>query len=249
METSGGHILTSGPASRAADWLPAGRSGRDWLARRGGRARFTVGSTAAWMLLRPVAAPGSLEPERPGGAGRGNRRQPLRRPPRALGQGQPGVAAAARGRGRRTKGHAGPGDAARSAREWGAAATPLSAAPGGEGSAAMPWFPVKKIRKQIKLLLLLVLLTCAAWLTYVHLSLVRQGRALRQRLGYGRGTGGGARPGRGAVRVPSGPGPGPSPCAQVSARARAAGTPGPPFPSRQYRGRGLGSARPGRNAG
>uniref|UniRef100_A0A5G2RGA8 Hexosyltransferase n=1 Tax=Sus scrofa TaxID=9823 RepID=A0A5G2RGA8_PIG len=50
----------------------------------------------------------------------------------------------------------------------------------------MPWFPVKKIRKQIKLLLLLVLLTCAAWLTYVHLSLVRQGRALRQRLGYGR---------------------------------------------------------------
>ncbi|KAB1251288.1 N-acetyl-beta-glucosaminyl-glycoprotein 4-beta-N-acetylgalactosaminyltransferase 1 [Camelus dromedarius] len=50
----------------------------------------------------------------------------------------------------------------------------------------MPWFPVKKIRKQIKLLLLLVLLTCAAWLTYVHLSLVRQGRALSQRLGYGR---------------------------------------------------------------
>ncbi|XP_006877074.1 PREDICTED: N-acetyl-beta-glucosaminyl-glycoprotein 4-beta-N-acetylgalactosaminyltransferase 1 [Chrysochloris asiatica] len=50
----------------------------------------------------------------------------------------------------------------------------------------MPWFPVKKIRKQLKLLLLLVLLTCAAWLTYVHLSLVRQGRALRQRLGYGR---------------------------------------------------------------
>uniref|UniRef100_G3SMK9 Beta-1,4-N-acetylgalactosaminyltransferase n=1 Tax=Loxodonta africana TaxID=9785 RepID=G3SMK9_LOXAF len=42
----------------------------------------------------------------------------------------------------------------------------------------MPWFPVKKIRKQI--------ITCAAWLTYVHLSLVRQGRALRQRLGYGR---------------------------------------------------------------
>ncbi|CAI9167464.1 unnamed protein product [Rangifer tarandus platyrhynchus] len=138
------------------------------------------------MLLRPAAAPGSLEPERPGGAGRGNRRQPLRRLPWALGQGQPGVAAAARGRGRRTKGHAGPGDAARSAREWGAAATPLSAAPGGAGSAAMPWFPVKKIRKQIKLLLLLVLLTCAAWLTYVHLSLVRQGRALRQRLGYGR---------------------------------------------------------------
>ncbi|XP_047549413.1 N-acetyl-beta-glucosaminyl-glycoprotein 4-beta-N-acetylgalactosaminyltransferase 1 isoform X1 [Lutra lutra] len=50
----------------------------------------------------------------------------------------------------------------------------------------MPRFPVKKVRKQIKLLLLLLLLTCAAWLTYVHLSLVRQGRALRQRLGYGR---------------------------------------------------------------
>ncbi|XP_037371547.1 LOW QUALITY PROTEIN: N-acetyl-beta-glucosaminyl-glycoprotein 4-beta-N-acetylgalactosaminyltransferase 1 [Talpa occidentalis] len=50
----------------------------------------------------------------------------------------------------------------------------------------MPWLPVKKLRKQVKLLLLLVLLTCAAWLTYVHLSLVRQGRALRQRLGYGR---------------------------------------------------------------
>nr|XP_058924110.1 N-acetyl-beta-glucosaminyl-glycoprotein 4-beta-N-acetylgalactosaminyltransferase 1 isoform X3 [Kogia breviceps] len=50
----------------------------------------------------------------------------------------------------------------------------------------MPWFPVKKIRKQIKLLLLLVLLACAAWLTYVHLSLARQGRALRQRLGCGR---------------------------------------------------------------
>ncbi|XP_076971338.1 N-acetyl-beta-glucosaminyl-glycoprotein 4-beta-N-acetylgalactosaminyltransferase 1 [Tamandua tetradactyla] len=50
----------------------------------------------------------------------------------------------------------------------------------------MPWCPVKKLRKQIKLLLLLLLLTCAAWLTYVHLSLVRQGRALRQRLGYGR---------------------------------------------------------------
>ncbi|XP_051049277.1 N-acetyl-beta-glucosaminyl-glycoprotein 4-beta-N-acetylgalactosaminyltransferase 1 isoform X2 [Phodopus roborovskii] len=50
----------------------------------------------------------------------------------------------------------------------------------------MPWFPVKKVRKQMKLLLLLLLLTCAAWLTYVHRSLVRPGRALRQRLGYGR---------------------------------------------------------------
>ncbi|KAL4830189.1 hypothetical protein H8958_016261 [Nasalis larvatus] len=50
----------------------------------------------------------------------------------------------------------------------------------------MPRLPVKKIRKQMKLLLLLLLLSCAAWLTYVHLGLVRQGRALRQRLGYGR---------------------------------------------------------------
>ncbi|XP_012863905.2 N-acetyl-beta-glucosaminyl-glycoprotein 4-beta-N-acetylgalactosaminyltransferase 1, partial [Echinops telfairi] len=46
--------------------------------------------------------------------------------------------------------------------------------------------PVKKIRKQIKLLLLLLLLTCAAWLTYVHLSLGRQGRAPRQRRADGR---------------------------------------------------------------
>lgn len=51
----------------------------------------------------------------------------------------------------------------------------------------MPWFPAKKLRKQAKLLLLLLLLSCAAWLTYVHLSLVRPGRALHQRLGYGRG--------------------------------------------------------------
>ncbi|XP_054581369.1 N-acetyl-beta-glucosaminyl-glycoprotein 4-beta-N-acetylgalactosaminyltransferase 1 [Eptesicus fuscus] len=50
----------------------------------------------------------------------------------------------------------------------------------------MPWFPVKKLRKQAKLLLLLLLLTGAAWLTYVHLSLGRRGRALRQPLGYGR---------------------------------------------------------------
>ncbi|KAM6157829.1 N-acetyl-beta-glucosaminyl-glycoprotein 4-beta-N-acetylgalactosaminyltransferase 1 [Rhynchocyon petersi] len=69
----------------------------------------------------------------------------------------------------------------------------------------MPWFPVKKIRKQIKLLLLLVLLTCAAWLTYVHLSLVRQGRALRQRLGYGRDGEklAGVTDGRGVQVVPS----------------------------------------------
>ncbi|XP_004638086.1 N-acetyl-beta-glucosaminyl-glycoprotein 4-beta-N-acetylgalactosaminyltransferase 1 [Octodon degus] len=50
----------------------------------------------------------------------------------------------------------------------------------------MPWFPVKKVRKRMKLLLLLLLLTCAAWLTYVHLSLARQGRAMRQRQGHAR---------------------------------------------------------------
>ncbi|XP_062432465.1 N-acetyl-beta-glucosaminyl-glycoprotein 4-beta-N-acetylgalactosaminyltransferase 1 [Rhea pennata] len=43
----------------------------------------------------------------------------------------------------------------------------------------MPRLPVKKIRKQLKLLLLLVLLTFAVWFTYLHISLVRQGRALR----------------------------------------------------------------------
>ncbi|XP_060031893.1 N-acetyl-beta-glucosaminyl-glycoprotein 4-beta-N-acetylgalactosaminyltransferase 1 [Erinaceus europaeus] len=41
----------------------------------------------------------------------------------------------------------------------------------------MPRLPVKKLRKQVKLLLLLLLVTCAAWLTYVHLSLARPGRA------------------------------------------------------------------------
>ncbi|XP_074086776.1 N-acetyl-beta-glucosaminyl-glycoprotein 4-beta-N-acetylgalactosaminyltransferase 1 isoform X3 [Macrotis lagotis] len=51
-------------------------------------------------------------------------------------------------------------------------------------------FPVKKLRKQFRLLLLLVLLTCAAWLTYLHLSLVRQGRALRLRLSGGSGPDG-----------------------------------------------------------
>ncbi|XP_014459670.1 N-acetyl-beta-glucosaminyl-glycoprotein 4-beta-N-acetylgalactosaminyltransferase 1 isoform X1 [Alligator mississippiensis] len=50
----------------------------------------------------------------------------------------------------------------------------------------MLWFPVKKIRKQFKLLLLLVLLTCAVWFTYLHISLVRQGRALRLHFAYGR---------------------------------------------------------------
>ncbi|KAM6115330.1 LOW QUALITY PROTEIN: N-acetyl-beta-glucosaminyl-glycoprotein 4-beta-N-acetylgalactosaminyltransferase 1 [Pterocles gutturalis] len=47
----------------------------------------------------------------------------------------------------------------------------------------MPRLPVKKLRKQLKLLLLLVLLTFAVWFTF-HISLVRQGRALR--LPFGR---------------------------------------------------------------
>ncbi|XP_051477981.1 N-acetyl-beta-glucosaminyl-glycoprotein 4-beta-N-acetylgalactosaminyltransferase 1 [Apus apus] len=56
----------------------------------------------------------------------------------------------------------------------------------------MPRLPVKKLRKQLKLLLLLVLLTFAVWFTYLHISLVRQGRALRLPFGYGRD---GERPG------------------------------------------------------
>ncbi|XP_078537400.1 N-acetyl-beta-glucosaminyl-glycoprotein 4-beta-N-acetylgalactosaminyltransferase 1 isoform X1 [Lissotriton helveticus] len=50
----------------------------------------------------------------------------------------------------------------------------------------MLWFPVKKIRKQFRLLLLLVLLTFAIWFTYLHISLVRQGKALRLHFGYGK---------------------------------------------------------------
>ncbi|NXH53683.1 B4GN4 acetylgalactosaminyltransferase, partial [Rhabdornis inornatus] len=55
-----------------------------------------------------------------------------------------------------------------------------------------PRLPVKKLRKQLKLLLLLALLTSAAWFTYLHISLVRQGRALRLPFAYGRD---GERPG------------------------------------------------------
>lgn len=45
--------------------------------------------------------------------------------------------------------------------------------------------PVKKIRKQFKLLLLLVLLTSAVWFTYLH---IHQGRSLRLPFSYGKGT-------------------------------------------------------------
>lgn len=53
---------------------------------------------------------------------------------------------------------------------------------------------MKKLRKQLKLLLLLALLTSAAWFTYLHISLVRQGRALRLPFAYGKGNGAGGVP-------------------------------------------------------
>lgn len=59
----------------------------------------------------------------------------------------------------------------------------------------MPRLPVKKLRKQLKLLLLLALLTSAAWFTYLHISLVRQGRALRLPFAYSKGNGARGSPG------------------------------------------------------
>ncbi|XP_056595922.1 N-acetyl-beta-glucosaminyl-glycoprotein 4-beta-N-acetylgalactosaminyltransferase 1 isoform X2 [Triplophysa dalaica] len=44
-------------------------------------------------------------------------------------------------------------------------------------------FPVKKIRKQFKLLLLLVLLTFAVWFTYLHIN---QGKAIKLHFNYGK---------------------------------------------------------------
>uniref|UniRef100_A0A8C6VQZ6 Beta-1,4-N-acetylgalactosaminyltransferase n=1 Tax=Nothobranchius furzeri TaxID=105023 RepID=A0A8C6VQZ6_NOTFU len=44
-------------------------------------------------------------------------------------------------------------------------------------------FPVKKIRKQFKLLLLLVLLTSAAWFTYLHIN---QGKTIKLHFNYGK---------------------------------------------------------------
>ncbi|NWY70417.1 B4GN4 acetylgalactosaminyltransferase, partial [Erithacus rubecula] len=75
-----------------------------------------------------------------------------------------------------------------------------------------PRLPVKKLRKQLKLLLLLALLTSAAWFTYLHISLVRQGRALRLPFAYGKD---GERPGEVTD-------PGRRPAAPVSARRRKA---------------------------
>lgn len=46
-------------------------------------------------------------------------------------------------------------------------------------------FPVKKIRKQFKLLLLLVLLTSAVWFTYLHIN---QGKTIKLHFNYGKGT-------------------------------------------------------------
>ncbi|XP_075423035.1 N-acetyl-beta-glucosaminyl-glycoprotein 4-beta-N-acetylgalactosaminyltransferase 1 isoform X2 [Ascaphus truei] len=68
----------------------------------------------------------------------------------------------------------------------------------------MPWLPVKKIRRQFKLLLLLVLLTSAVWVTYLHISLARQGKALRLHFGYGR-DGEGTDAARRAGRAPASP--------------------------------------------
>lgn len=45
-------------------------------------------------------------------------------------------------------------------------------------------FPVKKIRKQFKLLLLLVLLTFAIWFTYLHIN---QGKSIKIHFNYGKG--------------------------------------------------------------
>lgn len=50
-------------------------------------------------------------------------------------------------------------------------------------------FPVKKIRKQFKLLLLLVLLTSAVWFTYLHIN---QGKTIKLHFNYGKGRGAGA---------------------------------------------------------
>lgn len=47
-------------------------------------------------------------------------------------------------------------------------------------------FPVKKIRKQFKLLLLLVLLTSAVWFTYLHIN---QGKTIKLHFNYGKGMG------------------------------------------------------------
>nr|XP_040018277.1 N-acetyl-beta-glucosaminyl-glycoprotein 4-beta-N-acetylgalactosaminyltransferase 1-like [Gasterosteus aculeatus aculeatus] len=44
-------------------------------------------------------------------------------------------------------------------------------------------FPVKKIRKQFKLLLLLVLLTSAVWFTYLHIN---QGKNIKLHFNYGK---------------------------------------------------------------
>lgn len=145
-----------------------------------------------------------------------------------------------RGPRRRTKGHAGPAGAARGAREAGTAAAPLSAGGRARG-AAMPWFPVKKLRKQAKLLLPLLLLTCAAWLSYGPLSLGRPGRAPRQRPGSGRGTGGAGGGGGPSSAVPVLP-PLPAPRSRRGPDPPA-DPPALPAPSPRHRGAGRGRSR------
>lgn len=86
----------------------------------------------------------------------------------------------------------------------------------------MPRLPVKKLRKQLKLLLLLVLLTFAVWFTYLHISLVRQGRALRLPFAYGRGNwrGRGGQAGDIPPQPGTAPGVPPRPPSPLGARPR-----------------------------
>lgn len=53
------HTLTRRPAFEHHGLVVRGLAAADWLGLRGRRSRFTVGSTAAWMLLGPAAARGA----------------------------------------------------------------------------------------------------------------------------------------------------------------------------------------------
>lgn len=85
----GRHTLTRRPASARRGLAPRGMAGADWLGPRGRRSRFTVGSTAAWMLLGPAAAPEERGAGAAGWAGGGASRSRSRRPPGPR-PGQPG---------------------------------------------------------------------------------------------------------------------------------------------------------------
>lgn len=182
------HTLTRHPASEHHGLVVRGLAAADWLGQRDRRpvSRWVAPQRGCCSVPRHPE-----EREQPGGAGGGAPQgaAPAVHPDRVLSS--PGVVAESLSPLQRTKDHA--VLQALSAAGWAGGCGAGQAGPGGrsdapECGAAMPWFPVKKVRKQMKLLLLLLLLTCAAWLTYVHRSLVRPGRALRQRLGYGRGT-------------------------------------------------------------